>query len=157
MKEDERKRLRARRKRLSAIEVQEASQAVALKVVHGLRLTGDERVHAYTPVKGSNEIDSREIMGLLSRRYPALTVVWGDPSSGATIPVGSFDVIFVPLVGFDRGRFRLGYGGGWYDRFLGTQPKACKIGLAYDWQRADFTAEAHDVALDLIVTPEGWL
>lgn len=70
--------------------------------------------------------------------------------SPALIP----EVLFCPLVGFtDRGE-RLGHGAGYYDKWLGTHPPVLTIGLAWDCQLVDeLPMEAHDVPLDIIVTP----
>lgn len=63
------------------------------------------------------------------------------------------DVIFVPGLAFGRNGHRLGYGAGYYDRYL-EKTKALKIGLAYDFQIvASVPSEPHDVPLDVIVTP----
>lgn len=70
------------------------------------------------------------------------------------VPVASIDVSIVPGLAFDGKGGRLGYGGGYYDRFLPSlRPDALKIGLAYEFQLVDSVpAEAHDIRMDLIVT-----
>jgi len=62
----------------------------------------------------------------------------------------------VPGLAFTRGGKRLGYGGGWYDRFLSSAPKdAVKIGVAYSFQiLGDLPSEPHDVPLTDIVDDE---
>jgi len=68
------------------------------------------------------------------------------------------DVLLVPCVGFTDAGHRLGYGGGYYDRWLGAHPDATAIGIAWSFSRIDlasFAAEPHDVALTLIVTEQG--
>ncbi len=64
------------------------------------------------------------------------------------------DLIIVPGIAFDREKYRLGFGGGYYDRFLpGT--RACRIALAYDFQITKaLPHEEHDQRMDYIVTPE---
>ena len=59
----------------------------------------------------------------------------------------------VPGLAFTRDGRRLGYGGGWYDRFLAAAPKdAVKLGVAYSFQIADdLPVESHDVALTAVV------
>lgn len=61
------------------------------------------------------------------------------------------DVILVPLVGFSC-RHRLGYGGGYYDRFLAGQ-SALTIGVAFDEQETCFEIQPWDVELDVLLTP----
>ncbi len=64
------------------------------------------------------------------------------------------DVVIVPGSVFDRSGGRLGYGGGYYDRFLAQQaPQAVKIGLAFELQLVDrVPVEPHDQFMDFIVT-----
>lgn len=62
--------------------------------------------------------------------------------------------LLVPCVGFNAERIRLGYGGGYYDRTLEHLPRPLTIGIAYACARADFDADPHDVALDMVVTDD---
>ncbi len=62
------------------------------------------------------------------------------------------EAVLVPCVGFNRQRYRLGYGGGFYDRTLAANPRPLAIGISYECGLANFTAAAHDVALDEIIT-----
>ena len=66
-------------------------------------------------------------------------------------------LLFVPCVGYGPGGFRLGYGGGFYDRTLATlQPKPFTVGLGYShgWL-PDLLPEPHDVALDVLLNDKG--
>lgn len=67
------------------------------------------------------------------------------------------DVVIAPLVGFDRDRYRLGYGGGYYDRTLATIPiKPLIIGVGYAQVSVDtIYPQPHDVPMDVIVTERG--
>jgi len=67
-------------------------------------------------------------------------------------PIVAPDVLIVPLVGFDRAGYRLGYGGGYYDRTLELPPRPHTLGIAYSNQEAVFSHAPHDVPLDVIVT-----
>jgi 5-formyltetrahydrofolate cyclo-ligase len=66
------------------------------------------------------------------------------------------ELLLVPCVGFDERRFRLGYGGGYYDRTLAAWPDARRpmtIGIAYEAGKSEaLPHEAHDMPLDAIVT-----
>ncbi|MBI0327060.1 5-formyltetrahydrofolate cyclo-ligase [Burkholderia plantarii] len=66
------------------------------------------------------------------------------------------DLLLIPCVGFDRQGFRLGYGGGYYDRTLAAWPNDAlpvTIGVAYEALALDaLPRESHDRPLDWIVT-----
>jgi 5,10-methenyltetrahydrofolate synthetase len=80
-----------------------------------------------------------------------------EPTSGRVVLP---ELLFVPCVGFDADGYRLGYGGGYYDRTLAgwpATPKPITVGIAYEACRTDaLEREAHDIALDLIVTEAGF-
>lgn len=61
--------------------------------------------------------------------------------------------LLVPCLGYSAAGYRLGYGGGYYDRTLARyQPRPQTLGIAYRCQQVPFDGDAHDVALDRIVT-----
>ena len=66
------------------------------------------------------------------------------------------DFLLVPLLAFDRGGRRLGYGAGYYDRTLAGLPGAFKLGCAYAAQEvAHVPAGPHDIRLDAVATEKG--
>ncbi|MDQ2737003.1 MAG: 5-formyltetrahydrofolate cyclo-ligase, partial [Pseudomonadota bacterium] len=68
------------------------------------------------------------------------------------------DVVLVPCVGFTDGGHRLGYGGGYYDRWLAKHPQVTAIGLAWSFtaiEATDFEVLAHDMPLAFVVTELG--
>jgi 5-formyltetrahydrofolate cyclo-ligase len=66
------------------------------------------------------------------------------------------EVAVIPGTVFDRNGHRLGYGMGFYDRFLVRAPKAIRIGLAFSGQVVErLPTQAHDIHMDIIVTEEG--
>lgn len=71
-----------------------------------------------------------------------------------------FDVVFVPLVGFDDNCFRLGMGKGFYDRtfsfkIFNRRSQPLLVGLAHECQKTDpFPTETWDVRLDAVATPK---
>lgn len=66
---------------------------------------------------------------------------------------GEIDAVVVPLLAVDERGARLGYGGGFYDRFLREHPNAKRIGFCYDFQIVDeVPTEETDELLDDIVT-----
>jgi 5-formyltetrahydrofolate cyclo-ligase len=60
--------------------------------------------------------------------------------------------LLVPCLGFNAAGYRLGYGGGYYDRTLAAVPRPFTVGIAYSCMAAQFASAPHDVALDLILT-----
>lgn len=66
----------------------------------------------------------------------------------------SFDVIIVPGCVYDVNKNRMGYGGGFYDKYLAVTSRNCiKIGVCYDFQVIDqIPHDAHDIPLDSLVT-----
>jgi 5-formyltetrahydrofolate cyclo-ligase len=68
--------------------------------------------------------------------------------------IGRPDALLIPCLGFNAQRFRLGYGGGFYDRTLEAHPRPLTVGVAYRCLRADFASAPHDVALDLVITED---
>jgi 5-formyltetrahydrofolate cyclo-ligase len=60
--------------------------------------------------------------------------------------------LLIPCVGFNANNYRLGYGGGYYDRTLSIAPRPQAIGIAYHQGLADFVAQTHDIPMDLIIT-----
>jgi 5-formyltetrahydrofolate cyclo-ligase len=96
---------------------------------------------------------------------PLRFLAWqpGDPltkdAMGVSIPANTNsivkpDVLLIPCVGFNAAGFRLGYGGGFYDRTLSEPNRPFTIGIAYSFGRVDFDNETHDIALDMILTEE---
>ena len=68
------------------------------------------------------------------------------------------DVVVVPCVGFTRAGHRLGFGGGYYDRWLAAHPHVVAVGVAWSFAEVDvatFAARPHDIALAFIVTERG--
>ncbi|MGN1182680.1 MAG: 5-formyltetrahydrofolate cyclo-ligase, partial [Faecalibacillus sp.] len=75
-----------------------------------------------------------------------------EPEYGQIIEKKDIDLIVVPLVGYSNDNYRLGYGGGYYDRYLENY-KGQTIGLAFQLQKLDqYLPEDHDIALHKIIT-----
>ena len=183
--DEEKRRLRAEAKtrRARAAEAaptaaRDAAQAVCRNLRSAIPLPAGAVVSAYWPM--ASELDPRPLMIELASdgHVLALPVVvgagrplafraWspGDPLEpaafgtqvpGADKPELSPAVILAPLLAFDRRGYRLGYGGGFYDRTLGHLRAACPVlavGLAYAAQEVPAVPhDPNDKRLDWIVT-----
>ncbi len=84
-------------------------------------------------------------LGRFGTRHP-------DTLLAETVP----DLLFVPLLAFDRDGYRLGYGGGYYDRTLAALPRARAIGYGFSMQQVEAVPRGpFDLPLDVIVTEGG--
>ena len=71
-------------------------------------------------------------------------------------PVEELDILFMPLVGWDKAGNRLGMGGGYYDRTLEARRGPLLVGLAYSAQeRENLPSDDWDIALDAVLTESG--
>ncbi len=66
---------------------------------------------------------------------------------------GTIECVLVPGLAYSHAGQRLGYGGGFYDRWLAQQPAACRIGLCFEHQLlANLPHEPHDEVVDYVIT-----
>jgi 5-formyltetrahydrofolate cyclo-ligase len=100
---------------------------------------------------------------LEARRYepgdPVVLASFGaaEPAEGEAIAPVELDVVLTPGVAFDRGGRRIGYGGGFYDRFLPrTRPDAARVGVAFAAQVVEgpLPAGAFDLPIDALATED---
>lgn len=79
---------------------------------------------------------------------------FGIPEPTTPAYEGAIDLIIVPAVAFDKRGYRLGRGGGYYDRFIKKQPHATLIGVGYDFQLLDeVPVLKHDQKMHRIILP----
>lgn len=79
-----------------------------------------------------------------------------EPSNRTPYDESKIDVVIVPGLVFSKNGYRIGYGKGYYDKFLSKNPHIYKIGAAFDAQLSDESfIDIHDVRLDVIVTEKG--
>ena len=122
-----------------------------------LRADLEKRGHKY-----ASRTDSETILHLYEERgLDFIHDIEGD--YGIAVPATAErvtpQVLLVPCVGIDAQRYRLGYGGGFYDRTLGAMAvRPVTVGVAFDVARiASIAAQPHDVRLDLAITESGVL
>ncbi|MDE2733781.1 MAG: 5-formyltetrahydrofolate cyclo-ligase [Gemmatimonadota bacterium] len=178
-KERLRKRVLEARMGLDRGQVDVGGQAILEKVLGLEAYRRAKLVHTYVSSK-ENEVDTRALICtcLKHGKRVAVPVVmpgtktlahalidgldqlvvgpWGlaqpDPAAATWLPAEArIDLVVVPGLAFDRCGQRIGWGGGYYDRFL-AQVQAVKIGLCYDALVLDcIPGEPHDVPVDLVV------
>ena len=142
-----------RRRDLTLAAARQMSAAIAARFKTVVDLANVSSIHVYTSVSGWNEVDTSWLNDYVRTTYPAITLDFSNPDRSSPIPNTHYDVMIVPLLAFDTQLYRLGFGGGWYDRALAAQPQALKVGLAYDFQYADYLPHApHDIAMNMILT-----
>jgi 5-formyltetrahydrofolate cyclo-ligase len=88
-------------------------------------------------------------------RYSRNKYGLAEPETGSIIPPDRLDLIFVPLLAFDKKGYRVGYGKGFYDRFLKeVDPEAVKLGFSYfEPEERIEDADEFDVPLTTGITP----
>lgn len=152
-KQDLRKKLIASRLAMDKTEVVKKSLNIINKLLSNVDWQNIHSVHVYTSLTPINEIDTTQIKNFLAETFPNIKVASSPARRDAPFPTDQYDLIIVPILGFDKQNNRLGMGGGWYDRFLSNQTHAQTIGLAYKNAQIDnLPIENHDVALDQIIT-----
>ena len=178
-KERLRKRLLAVRMGLDRGQVEASGQAILERVLSLEAYRRAKLVHTYVSSK-ENEVDTRALIcacfahgkrvavpvvmpgtktlahALIDGLDQLVVGPWGlaqpDPAVVTWLPAAArIDLVVVPGLAFDRRGHRIGWGGGYYDRFL-AQVQTVKIGLCYDALVLDcIPGEPHDVPVDLVV------
>ena len=182
MKKSElRPKYKALRKQLSENEIEEMSLAIANKII-SLPIWQKTYFHIFLPITEHHEVNTEFILHLLSGKDKEIIISKSDfetrnmthflltdntrikkneynipePVDGIQVPSDKIEVVFVPLLAFDKKGHRAGYGKGFYDKFLSEcKPETIKIGLSF-FEAEDLIEDvfAGDVQLDYCVTPE---
>lgn len=150
-----RRQLRMRLHALGDEERRTKSLIVCYNLIDSIDWSVIQRVSCYQSKDTLHEVDTKPIVNYIHDNWRNTTLDLVQPDNAAAIPRARYDLIIVPVLGFDYQLNRLGRGGGWYDRFLSTQSFAKKIGLAFDLQLVDtIPIEDFDIELDDIVTED---
>jgi 5-formyltetrahydrofolate cyclo-ligase len=162
-----RNQLKAQRLQMGRAQARVLSSRIIQQVLECIDWSEVQSIHIYQPIHGQREVDTTTLFEAIWRQYPEIKtatwkkvgddfVAWWLDSAGPKSSVAAgyrFSVIIVPVLGFNDSLHRIGYGGGFYDRFLLAQPEAITIGLCYEFGRVDsFRREAHDIPLRHIIT-----
>jgi 5-formyltetrahydrofolate cyclo-ligase len=154
-KHELRKLLKAKRLSLSQEERWDKSRAILARLHDVIDWDKVGAVHIFEPLIELGEVDVSGFVDhdeLFTSRN--IDEEWQMVAYRGGTPIPKhFDVIIVPMLGFDNTLHRLGYGAGFYDKFLATQPNAKKIGVCFEIGHVEHVpAESHDIKLDIIVT-----
>jgi 5-formyltetrahydrofolate cyclo-ligase len=150
-----------------------------------IALSGDmNMLLSFWPIESRNEVNTHSVIDFLMFRNPGLQVAYPvsnykdhtmkavltsddtefvekkhaimEPLDGEEIAPKNIDIILLPLLAFDKNGYRLGYGKGFYDRYLATCKKdVLKIGFSYfEPVHSIDEVHTHDIKLDYCITPE---
>lgn len=139
--------------RIRAIEAYKSAESVMIYMpikgeVDVTLLLADKKTFLL-PVTEGKEMYAAKFTGALSRGEYGISV-----PEGAKRFDGKIDAVIAPGVAFGRDFNRVGFGGGYYDKFL-REAESLKIGVCHAFQLVEeIDAEEHDVKMDIIVTEE---
>ncbi|MFH6986176.1 5-formyltetrahydrofolate cyclo-ligase [Flavobacterium collinsii] len=168
------------RKELSENDIEEKSLAIANTLIQ-LPIWDKTYYHVFLPIEEQREVNTEYVLHLLSGKDKEIVVSKSDfetrgmthflltdntrikkneynipePVNGLPVPSETIEVVFVPLLVFDVSGNRVGYGKGFYDKFLAEcKPDTIKIGLSFFEAENQITdVFESDVKLDYCVTP----
>jgi 5-formyltetrahydrofolate cyclo-ligase len=182
-----RKPLRARRKQLTPVTIQQHSLQIAARLINLNKLLDAKNIGYYLPTEGEADplpivrtailqhkefylpaiaSESEKLLAFYPHHTnePLQTNRYGilEPKTTGKRPfdIQHLDVVFVPIVAFDKHCNRLGRGAGYYDRtfaFINEPPIRSKrpylIGLAYEFQKvSEIVPSRWDIPTDMVVT-----
>ena len=176
-----RKKYKAMRNELTAQQLDDFSIAIANSLLK-LPIWEKRYYHLFLTIAEQKEIDTEFILNILAGKDKDIILSKSnfedsslthflltdntkikknaynipEPIDGIEVPSNKIDVVFVPLLAYDTKGNRIGYGKGFYDRFLAEcKPDTIKIGLSFfPPETTDFTTDTTVIGLDFCVTPE---
>jgi len=176
-----RERFKAARKQLSEEELESLSLQIANRSL-ALPIWDGQYYHLFLTIEKQREIDTQFLLHILHGRDKSVVVsksnfddhtlahflleehtqlkvsTFGipEPVDGLQVQAEKLDVVFVPLLAFDKQGHRVGYGKGFYDRFLAQcRPDCLFVGLSLFDPVETIAHEAQDIPLHFGVCPNG--
>jgi 5-formyltetrahydrofolate cyclo-ligase len=179
-KSELRKKYKALRKSLSIDQADDFSLAIANQLLQ-LDIWDKSFYHIFLSIEEQKEINTEYILNILAGKDKNIVISKSnfknlslthylltdstrikknhynipEPIDGIEINSSQIEVVFVPLLAFDKTGNRVGYGKGFYDRFLSEcKPETIKIGLSFfEVEEEVFETDDNDVSLDYCVIP----
>lgn len=174
-----------KRKDLTAEEITIRNEAILTHTKLFVEGKSLKTIHVFLPQFGKNEIDTWKIITFLNASYPEIRLLaprvipgtremehflltpetklidsrWKipepDPATSLKISPQEIDAVLIPLLAFDQNGYRVGYGGGYYDRFLPQcSANTVKVGLSYfEAEERAIHTDSFDVKMDFCITP----
>ena len=180
IKKEVRQKYKELRQQLSENETEELSLQIANQLIR-LDIWQHSFYHLFLPIESQKEVNTEYILQVLAGKDKNIVLSKSDfstremthflltdnttikknaydipePIDGLEVPVSKIDVVFVPLLAFDEKGNRVGYGKGFYDKFLAEcKPEILKIGLSFfESEKVISDVLNTDIQLDLCVTP----
>lgn len=179
-KSELRKKYKALRKSLSLDQIDDFSLAIANRLLQ-LDIWDKSFYHIFLSIEEQKEVNTEYILNILAGKDKNIVISKSnfedtsmthflltdnttirkndynipEPVDGIEINSTQIEVVFVPLLAFDKTGNRVGYGKGFYDRFLSEcKPETIKIGLSFfEAEEEIFGTSENDIKLDYCVTP----
>lgn len=180
-KKDLRKKYKALRQQLSEAQIEDKSLAIANRLLQ-LDIWNHTYFHLFLTIEEQKEVDTEFVLQILAGKDKEIVVAKCDfdtlamthflltdntkfqknqynifePVDGIEVPPSKLDVVFVPLLAYDSNGNRVGYGKGFYDKFLShCKEEVIKVGLSFFEPEESITdVSPNDIRLDYCVTPE---
>lgn len=180
IKSELRKKYKDLRKSLCLEQVEDFSLAIANQLLQ-LDIWNKSFYHIFLSIEEQKEVNTEYILNILAGKDKNIVISKSnfedtsmthflltdnttirknnhnipEPVDGIDINSSQIEVVFVPLLAFDKTGNRIGYGKGFYDRFLSNcKPETIKIGLSFfEVETELFEIDDNDVSLDYCVTP----
>lgn len=177
-----RKKYKQKRKSLSAEEVNRLSEAILLQFKNWLKLKPEiNHFHIFLPIIRQNEVNTLLIRDFLfeqgrsvytsilrpdqfamdtvkvypQTKYKIDSLGIPSPLESEVASAKDLQLVLIPLLAFDLKGNRIGYGKGFYDKFLSDlNPQVIKMGLSFFPPLDSIFAESHDIPLDYCITGE---
>ena len=179
-KKELRKKYKTLRKNLSEDTIEEWSLKIANQLIR-LDIWQHSFYHLFLPIESQKEVNTEYVLQVLAGKDKNIVLSKSDfstremthflltdnttikknaydipePIDGLEVPVSKIDVVFVPLLAFDEKGNRVGYGKGFYDKFLAEcKPEILKIGVSF-FEPENIIPDVlnTDIQLDLCITP----